>query len=139
MTAQLGEIVSLRNIQSNKEDPDDDVSDSYNGKDYIILFDDEDEDVSKGYYEFLQSRYDNIDLPTRNKASIPLVPDHGKVVQMTDVTIEPNFGEVGNDSDVLKMSRNFKKFDIIDDYLDHHYSAITQPSVVVAAKSKNFK
>nr|GEX54680.1 hypothetical protein [Tanacetum cinerariifolium] len=126
--------------------PDDDVSDSHNVENYIILSDDEDEDVTEDYYEFLQSRYDNIDLPTGIEASIPLVPDitahekitptedgtdHGKVVPMEDVTIEPISGEVGNNSDVLRKYRNFKKFDIVDDYSDHHYSAtnsaITQP------------
>ncbi|GKC54690.1 ubiquitin-conjugating enzyme 25, partial [Tanacetum coccineum] len=42
-----------------------------------------------------------------------------------------NSGEVGNNSDVLRKYRNFKKFDIVEDYSDHHYSAtnllITQP------------
>ncbi|KAI3755783.1 hypothetical protein L1987_55589 [Smallanthus sonchifolius] len=61
MSSTLGDAIELDS---------DDGSDSCNGKDYVILSSDESE--SEDEYGLLQSRFDNIDIPTGVEASIPL-------------------------------------------------------------------
>ncbi|KAJ0593409.1 putative aspartic peptidase domain superfamily [Helianthus annuus] len=135
--------------------------DSCYGKDYINLSSDESE--SEDDYAVLQSRFDNIDLPTGVEAAIPHFVDSIKMknkikvngsktsagsglrVQRSAMKVhaEPANGlkiSVGSGllvqrgarkvhaepANVLRKYRNFKKFDIVEDYSDHHYSGLTK-------------
>ncbi|KAM0002319.1 putative ubiquitin-conjugating enzyme E2, ubiquitin-conjugating enzyme/RWD [Helianthus debilis subsp. tardiflorus] len=46
------------------------------------------------------------------------VTNHGEVISMEDDTVVQDSGN----NDVLRKYQNFKKFDIVEDYSDHHYS-----------------
>ncbi|XP_076903655.1 putative ubiquitin-conjugating enzyme E2 38 [Bidens hawaiensis] len=172
-----------------KLDSDGGFSDSFNGKDYMILSSDESD--SEDEYAFLQSHFDNIDLPAGVEASIPQFsgsimkknkmtyttgPANGsktsaesglrvqkgamKVVQSAKKQVKTLHHKVssgsvgtssnnrhdllehvtdhgivvqdsGNNDAVLTRYQNFKKFDIVEDYSDHHYagssSAMMEP------------
>ncbi|KAM0002318.1 putative aspartic peptidase domain superfamily [Helianthus debilis subsp. tardiflorus] len=134
------------------------------GKDYINLSSDESE--SEDDYAVLQSRFDNIDLPTGVEANIPHFVDSIKMKNRIKVNGSKTSKGSGlrvqrsamkvhaeranglkisagsglrvqrgarkvhaEPANVLRKYRNFKKFDIVEDYSDHHYSGALPPKL----------
>lgn len=45
--------------------------------------------------------------------------DHGQIIDLADETAVQ---DSGNDDEVPRKYKNFKKFDMVEDYSDHHYA-----------------
>ncbi|GKA97085.1 hypothetical protein Tco_0824979, partial [Tanacetum coccineum] len=50
---------------------------------------------------------------------------HHDQIDHQDVTLNQDFGNINDD--IMTNYRNFKKFDIVDDYSDHKLSAVKPP------------
>lgn len=116
---------------------DDDYDDLYDDNDYDYMFDDDNdhENVKKkkqkgsdDEYLSMQLQFDNVDLPPGVEALVPdLETVKSKSYASRRRAIPANFSsnakEEGTEKelDAVQKYLTFKRFDIVDDFSDHHY------------------
>ncbi|KAJ7948320.1 Ubiquitin-conjugating enzyme like [Quillaja saponaria] len=127
-----------QNGDDNDEDPDY-ASDYYDNDDFI--YDDE--------YDSMQTHFDNVDLPPGVEISLPWLKDlpssettpafaNTSILTISDLpeckkdaaassssaVAESSSKKIEEDSDdaIMQTFREFKQFDTVDDFSDHHYN-----------------
>ncbi|CAN0915043.1 Putative ubiquitin-conjugating enzyme E2 38 [Linum grandiflorum] len=135
-------------------DEDDEYYADY-GDDYVM---DDDTDMYADEYANLQSQFDNVDLPTGVEVSMPWLKEPASNVDAAETSAVPNGhhakdqtlplsgaskGEASSSGEVeegavenggIEKLKDFKQFEMVDDYSDHHYNRTTEQAV----SSKNW-
>lgn len=107
------------------EDVIDDDDDALEDPDYASDFYDDD-DVYEDDYSLMQDQFDNVDLPTGVEASLPWLKDIASseckpaVVHAQSESSSKEKVDEATDA-VMQKFRQFKPFDTVDSFPDHHY------------------
>ena len=106
------------------DDDDDDQSDEdYHDSDFCDS-DDDDQDPYKDEYALLQSQFDKADLPTGVEVSLPslIEPSTSTSKESKSASASSSSTVEGKKIDsLLELLQDFKRFDVVDAFLDHHY------------------
>ncbi|OMO99564.1 Ubiquitin-conjugating enzyme, E2 [Corchorus capsularis] len=135
--------LSYHNDDGDSEDYADDCSDYGDNDDFLYEEDD---------YSIMQSHFDNVDLPPGVEASIPWLKDptpsgnlhpelgastasSAAAIQVKAASTSASFVPIESESDqkeegnkedgIMQNFLNFKHFDVVDDFSDHHYNNMT--------------
>ncbi|KAI5385317.1 hypothetical protein KIW84_072062 [Lathyrus oleraceus] len=123
------------------EDVIDDDDDALEDPDYASDFYDDD-DVYEDDYSLMQDQFDNVDLPTGVEASLPWLKDIASseckpaVVHAQSESSSKEKVDEATDA-VMQKFRQFKPFDTVDSFPDHHYDK-EGASVLEAQRPKNW-
>lgn len=115
----------------------------YEDEEYVSDYDDNDDFLYNDCYTGMQSQFDNVDLPPGVEASLPWLndpdssakvpastrtltisdlPENKKQAAASSSTTVPAESSSKEKLDKNEELQQFKQFDIVEDYSDHHYS-----------------
>ncbi|CAK8578322.1 unnamed protein product [Lathyrus sativus] len=120
---------------------DDDDDDALEDPDYISDYFD-DEDIYEDDYSLMQDQFDNVDIPPGVEASVPWLKDipssECKPAVVHAHSESSSKEKVDESTDpVMQKFRQFKPFDTVDSFPDHHYDK-EGASVSEAQRPKNW-
>lgn len=107
-------------------DDDADMIDDDGDEDADYAFDYNDDDIYEDDYSSMQDQFDNVDLPPGVEASLPWLKDissceckQAVAFSRTESSSKAKVDET--DDIVMQKFQQFKQFDTVDSFPDHHY------------------